>query len=389
MEAQKQVQKEAQAVSSVREKKVGKTGRLWVRRQQKGGILKWREYMLTERRKEQRARALLLRTRTNYIKQAFARYKDYTEYLVQAGYNEKRTEVFISTHNLRSQRRQFYAWAAYIHTNRERNVQLKRKLKWMLDNKRRRHITRWFDNSKHCEGLALLEKYQATGEEIAERNQELAHFQNQDDFQLQEYKVTEEDQLSKARRQLKNYIVRLYTLNLERGFKAWHTVHVRHQTRDERLKRILMHHKRKLFGQITVMFKAHAATARTGEKKEVIFSTTMLGDEQANLIQKEEYEFTKKANAIRARIEVRSSHPSNISKKKASFEMQEEKLNKALNMIYLKNERNFFVVKKRSVFHEWRKYIRFQRGFLHAIANFAYKGMYMKGLLAIREEAKV
>jgi len=50
-------------------------------------------------------------------------------------------------------------------------------------------------------------------------------------------------------------------------------VYRRHLVRDERLLRILMHHKRKLFGQIVVLFKMNASCTKKKEKKKAIFST--------------------------------------------------------------------------------------------------------------------
>jgi len=73
-------------------------------------------------------------------------------------------------------------------------------------------------------------------------------------------------------------------------------------------------------------------------------------------------------------VNVKNPNPNN-KVQLSDIEVAEEKVDKMLNMIYKKNERNFFISKKRSVFAEWRKYIVFQRGFLLAIANFAYKGM--------------
>jgi len=102
-----------------------------------------------------------------------------------------------------------------------------------------------------------------------------------------------------------------------------------------------------------------------------------------------EYHSSKKNSVIKAKIEVRSINVKNPDHPKtkvplSNIEIAEEKVSKTLEMIYKKNERNFFVSKKRSVFTEWRKYILFQRGFLHAIANFAYKGMEHKGFQAIK-----
>jgi len=84
---------------------------------------------------------------------------------------------------------------------------------------------------------------------------------------------------------LKNYLVRLYERNTTRGFNAWLSVYRRHLVRDERLKRILIHYKRKLFGQITIMFKAHAAELKKTDKKKLIFTTRLLVEEQQNIIE--------------------------------------------------------------------------------------------------------
>ena len=57
----------------------------------------------------------------------------------------------------------------------------------------------------------------------------------------QEYKLVQEDKIKKARRTLKNYMVRMYEYNLNRGWKAYLKVYSAHKLRNYIIKKVLMH----------------------------------------------------------------------------------------------------------------------------------------------------
>lgn len=85
--------------------------------------------------------------------------------------------------------------------------------------------------------------------------------------------------MNNARRQLKNYMMRIYDKNLEKGFRVWKSVYIRTVKRNKLIKGIMVHYLRKHFELALLAFKNNAHIAKKKVKKRAVFEMQLQCEE--------------------------------------------------------------------------------------------------------------
>lgn len=184
----------------------------------------------------------------------------------------------------RKYRKCYDAWIAYNYCNKERAKQLNRILKYLMKGKLHRRLIKWQDGGMLVKEQGISSKQGVYGADITDMNHDLAQFQNTADQLEVEHKKTKEVQIYRGRRLLKNYMMRLYQVGIERGFGEWKKVYARHHKRDALLQQIILHYKRKQFNIIVNAFKANAGVVKRKERRAIIKEITLLKEEQESYI---------------------------------------------------------------------------------------------------------